>query len=84
MHRAISALQHDIARLLDIASAEAAEVERLRVVLARIRDGQCGVCKATAVGQVMPAECQSHDGFWRPVDAEAEARAALEAKTKPA
>lgn len=78
MHDAISAIQHDIARLVAIASAEAAEVERLRVVLERIRDGQCGVCKATAPGQLIPLECMSHGGYWWPVDAEAEARAALE------
>ena len=78
MHDAIAALQHDIDRLLDIASAEAAEVERLRVVLERIRDGQCGVCKATAPSQLIPLACLSHGGYWWPVDAEAEARAALE------
>lgn len=68
---------HDLNRSMEAASAKAAEVERLRVVLTRIRDGQCGACKRTADDD-WHVDCDHRPRcYWMPVDAEAEARAAL-------
>lgn len=70
-------LFRDLSRYMDAASAEAAEVERLRAVLVRIRDGQCGACKRTA-DEDGHVDCDSRPRcYWMPTDAEREARAAL-------
>lgn len=84
LHDDIAALQqevadlvHDLNRSQDAASQEAVEVERLRAVLVRIRNGQCGACKRTA-DEDGHVDCDYRPRcYWMPVDAEAEARAAL-------
>lgn len=77
LQREVADLVHDLDRSLDIASVEAAEVDRLRAVLVRIRDGQCGACKRTA-DEDGHVDCDSRPRcYWMPIDAEREARAAL-------
>lgn len=73
----ISVLHDDIDALQQEVIAEAAEAERLRVVLVRIRDGQCGACKRTA-DEDGHVDCDHRPRcYWMPVDAAGEARAAL-------
>ena len=77
LQREVADLVHDLNRSMEAASAEAAEVERLRAVLIRIRDGQCGACKRTADDD-WHVDCDLRPRcYWMPVDAEDEARAAL-------
>lgn len=77
LQREVADLVHDLNRSLEAASAEAAEAERLRTVLMRIRDGQCGACKRTA-DEDGHVDCDSRPRcYWMPIDAEREARAAL-------
>lgn len=77
LQQEVADLVHDLNRSIEADSAKAAEVERLRAVLVRIRDGQCGACKRTA-DEDGHVDCDSRPRcYWIPTDAEREARAAL-------
>lgn len=77
LQQEVADLVHDLNRSIQAASVESAEVERLRAVLVRIRDGQCGACKRTADDD-WHVDCDHRPRcYWMPIDAAGEARAAL-------